>query len=234
VEWHRPERRNGRRRDRRPGIGHLLHIRVIVALVSGNAVSSSILINAPDGIHGDSFATLPANKTAKTWNFGSLTASPNAVVTPSASSVPANSTGNTASVPVTPGATYAWTISGGSITAGQGASQITWSANSTGPVTLGVTVAKGCSSTGSAIVQVTAANNQAPPMVGISRNADRTVTLTIQGTAGVQYLFQAATDLGSPVWTTISTSVAGPDGLVSFMDADSAIYPVRFYRAVAP
>ena len=218
-----------------PVIGHLLHIKLAVTLINGTPSNASILLNAPNGVDGDSFAMLPQNKTTKTWSFGPLTASPSATITPSASSVLANSTGNTASVSATPGATYAWTITGGSLTAGQGTSQITWTAGATGPVNLGVTVTKGCSSTASAAVQVIAPTTQgAPPSLSIGRNGDGTVTVTLQGTPGAQYLFQTTSNLVSPAWTTLSSSIAGLDGITTFMDADSAIYPARFYRAVVP
>jgi uncharacterized repeat protein (TIGR01451 family) len=63
--------------------------------------------------------------------------------------------GNTAAVPdAGAGATYLWTITGGTITAGQGTRSITWTAGNTGNVTLAVTVttAAGCSTSSSTIV----------------------------------------------------------------------------------
>jgi hypothetical protein len=72
------------------------------------------------------------------------------------SSVCANSTGNTASVPnAGVGATYTWTITNGTITAGQGTRSITWSAGPTGPVTIGITInVSGCQCTNSTQVTV--------------------------------------------------------------------------------
>src|SRR5205807_604849 len=58
-------------------------------------------------------------------------------------SVCANSTGNNASTSVVGGATYAWTISGGTITAGQNTNAITFSAGPSGTVQLDVTVTSG-------------------------------------------------------------------------------------------
>src|SRR5262249_32887879 len=64
---------------------------------------------------------------------------PNATITPAQTSVCANSTGNTASAPdAGPGANYAWTISGGSITGGNGSREITYTAGASGNVTLNV------------------------------------------------------------------------------------------------
>ena len=68
------------------------------------------------------------------------------------------STGNSASVPSHAGSTYAWLISNGTITSGQGSATITFTAGSIGTLTLSVieTDANGCASqSGSANVDVT-------------------------------------------------------------------------------
>jgi len=74
-------------------------------------------------------------------------------------SVVTGSTGNNASVPnAGGGATYNWSISGGTITAGTGTANITFTAGAAGTLTLDVTVtASGCSDSDSANVTVTAA-----------------------------------------------------------------------------
>jgi len=84
------------------------------------------------------------------------------------SSVYANSTGNTASVPdAGGGATYTWSITNGTITAGQGTSSITWRAGSTGPVTIGITVTVGgCQCTNSTQVTVTTPSSLAVSING--------------------------------------------------------------------
>jgi hypothetical protein len=66
------------------------------------------------------------------------------------SSVCANSTGNMASVPTSSGGSYAWTISGGTITAGQTAATVTFTAGASGSVVLNcvVTSSGGCASAG--------------------------------------------------------------------------------------
>lgn len=56
------------------------------------------------------------------------------------SSVCAESTGNSASVPNQPGATYVWTVTNGQIASGQGTNLITWSAEDATPATIAVTV----------------------------------------------------------------------------------------------
>jgi uncharacterized repeat protein (TIGR01451 family) len=63
------------------------------------------------------------------------------------SAVCGGSTGNAASVPSAgPGATYSWTVSGGSITSGAGTSAITYTAGTGGSITINVTVTspQGC------------------------------------------------------------------------------------------
>jgi len=77
---------------------------------------------------------------------------PSATIT-TAASVCATSAGNIASVPnAGAGATYAWSITNGSITSGSGTASITYTAGSSGGVHLTVTVttAAGCSAAGSA------------------------------------------------------------------------------------
>jgi hypothetical protein len=69
----------------------------------------------------------------------------------------ASSPGNSASVPnAGVGATYTWSITNGSITAGAGTRAITYTAGASGSVQLGVTVsANGCSASGAANVTIT-------------------------------------------------------------------------------
>ena len=76
--------------------------------------------------------------------------------------------------------------------------------------------------------------NPAPGLLSIQYHPDYTTTLTLQGVAGAQYLFQATSDLGSGAWTVISTNTAGFDGLSIYNDLDAPNYAVRFYRAVTP
>jgi len=81
---------------------------------------------------------------------------PNCTIT-APSGVCASSTGNTASVPdAGTGATYQWSITGGTITAGQGTRSLTWSAGTGSQVALDVTVTDGhgCVCTGHATVTI--------------------------------------------------------------------------------
>ena len=117
--------------------------------------------------------SLPAAQTAASGTYTVIVtvngyASPPAVTTavvnavPSAlitapSSIKSSSVGNTAKVPnAGAGATYSWSAAGGTITAGSGTPEITFSAGSAGSIRLSVTVtaASGCSATGLATVFV--------------------------------------------------------------------------------
>jgi len=71
------------------------------------------------------------------------------------SGVYASSTSNFASVPdAGPGTTYAWSINNGTLTAGQGTRSITYTAGSSGEVTLGVTISNGCEVNGQVYVPI--------------------------------------------------------------------------------
>ncbi len=79
-----------------------------------------------------------------------VNALPSAVIT-TAPIICANSTGNIASVPSAgAGASYAWTVSGGTITSGAGTSSITYTAGSSSVnISVSVTTAQGCSASSS-------------------------------------------------------------------------------------
>jgi hypothetical protein len=93
----------------------------------------------------------------RTWNV-TATCSLSAPVITAPTQVAADSVGNIASVVSHGGSTYSWGITGGTITAGQGTSQITFTAGTAGtPLTLSVTEtnASGCvSAPGNATVTV--------------------------------------------------------------------------------
>jgi fibronectin-binding autotransporter adhesin len=85
-----------------------------------------------------------------------IVANPAATITAPAN-VCANATGNAASVTAQAGATYAWTITGGTITSATNASSITFTAGPSGNVALGVTVTAGsCTSTGNVTIPIVA------------------------------------------------------------------------------
>ena len=158
-----------------------------------------------------------------TWdnNLYSVTSSttvtvvfPDATITTPGSVCP-GSTGNTASVPTAgSGATYAWSISGGTIAAGAGTDAITYSANASGTITLGcaVTNSLGNGSTGGATVAVsaiptTSATNTGPYCVG------GTIELSATGAASDTYRWSGpdgfSSSLQNPTIANATTANSG-------------------------
>jgi len=132
------------------------------------------------------------------------------------------------------GATYAWSVTGGTITSGQGTRAIQFTATSVGTLTITVTVtnAYGCSDTKMANVTVNQATFGAPPWM--RANATSTTSVGVQwaavtsadhyevfrSTDGVNFTLQ-----GSPVVTTFSQSGLTP--------STTYFYKVRAVNAVA-
>jgi autotransporter-associated beta strand protein len=126
---------------------------------SGSAVTLNCVVTSSAGC-----ASAGGQNTSVTIN-----AIPAQTIT-AASSVCAGSTGNTASVSTTSGATYAWSITGGTITAGGSSSTVTYSAGSGSAVTLNcvVTSSAGCASAGNQGASVTV--NPAPTVTTDTTN----------------------------------------------------------------
>jgi hypothetical protein len=115
-------------------------------------INAKLIYN--DGGQANSFVTLGP---VCSWRFDGYPTSPNATIT-APSAVCSGSTGNTASVAnAGSGATYAWSITNGTITGGQGTTQLTWTAGTASPVTLNIKVTNGAASTGSASVTLNTA-----------------------------------------------------------------------------
>ncbi|MDP9359860.1 MAG: DUF11 domain-containing protein [Acidobacteriota bacterium] len=106
------------------------------------------------------------------------------IITPS--SVANSSAGNTASVAAAQtDSTYHWTISGGTITSGDGTPSIVWTAGAASSATISVIVTSGsCTSSGSATVTITDAADLALAMTAGPNpvNAGGTVTITLNVT----------------------------------------------------
>jgi hypothetical protein len=102
------------------------------------------------------------------------------------SSVASNSAGNSASVPpAAPGSTYNWSITGGTITSGNGTPSITWTAGPSGNAVISIVITSGsCTASGSATIAITDVADLAlsagagPNPV----NAGGTVTITLNVT----------------------------------------------------
>jgi hypothetical protein len=56
--------------------------------------------------------------------------------------------------------------------------------------------------------------------------------LKVSGVAGHAYRLEAANSLGD--WSVIATNLAGREGTLEFIDADTAGRATRFYRVLAP
>jgi uncharacterized repeat protein (TIGR01451 family) len=98
-------------------------------------------------------------------------------------SVPSNSTSNPASVPPAQnGSTYAWSITGGTITSGDGTPSILWTAGASGNAVISVFVNSGsCTASGSATVAITEAADLALSATAAPNPVDAggTVILTL-------------------------------------------------------
>jgi hypothetical protein len=114
-----------------------------------------------------------------TVNFNPI---PDQTITPAASSVCANSTGNTASVTAASGGTYNWTISGGTITSGQTAQTVTYTAGTGSAVTLNCVVTSSalCASAGGQATSVTINPVPGAPSSDVSYNVALPFSLKIK------------------------------------------------------
>ena len=67
-------------------------------------------------------------------------------------------------------------------------------------------------------------------IVAIDCSQEGYMHLTCTGGAGQFYKIQAATDLGSGVWTDLATVNADLTGTFAYTDYSATNYPIRFYR----
>ncbi len=143
-----------------------------------------------------------------------ITPVPSSVIT-APSTVDASTNGHVASVTPEAGATYAWSITNGTISAGAGTSSITFSAGENGPITLTVNVTlNGCTSTGSAAVEV-ASSTPAAADLSITKSAPASVQ------AGSQFTYTIGVVNNGPALSQNASIVdLLPAGLtvVSFTD----------------
>jgi hypothetical protein len=70
-----------------------------------------------------------------------------------------------------------------------------------------------------------------PGTLSIVRNADKSLSIQIQGQASATYDIQGSSDLSQ--WVTLANVLANGSGQASFNDAGSAAFQYRFYRAVS-
>ena len=74
----------------------------------------------------------------------------------------------------------------------------------------------------------------APAVLSIQDNHNKTVTVTFQGTRGLDYVVQVASSVGPGThWTSVSTNNAGDSGTWSITESTVG-RAARFYRAITP
>lgn len=157
---------------------------------------------------------------------------PDQTITPAANPVCAG-VSTTASVPVTAGATYSWSVNNGIILSNGTSSTMTYSAWANGnPVVLNcvVTSACGISSAGNQNTNV-AVNicGQVVASTNVTYNAQNGATITGAGVIGANWVLNASTNLSAPLpWPTIqSGNVSSSPFTVT--DPSAPLYPQQFY-----
>ena len=138
------------------------------------------------------------------------------------STVEAGSPNRTASVPLHAGSTYSWTIENGTITAGQGTNQITFTAGVGGtPLTLSVTEQNACGSvSGNATITVTAGSAVFLPVVldnvaGLGGSHYTTeLTLASKATTAIQINLLYTASVGSGTGTVSVTLGPGETRII--------------------
>jgi len=190
--------------------GHMLKAVVTVVVNISSGINGSLIYNASGG-DGKSLVQFP--KTGGfVWLFGSFATAPDVTIIAPAS-VTKNSTGNIASVrDAGVGAAYSWTISNGTITAGQTTRQITWTTGSAGFVGLGVTVVSGCASSGSAsVVTLNTKTNQTIAFnpIPIHTYGDAPFTLSATASSGLPVTFTIASGPATVSGSTLTIAGAG-------------------------
>lgn len=144
-------------------------------------------------------------------------------------SVAPNSTGNAASISVTNGSTYNWTITGGTITAGQGTTAITFTAGASGSVVLKANAygTNNCGITDTRSVTITSVTYNPPTNVVATAISSTTVSVTwvvpASGTTPGQYNVYRTSD-------NINYSSVGNSTSTSFNDTTAAANTAYLYK----
>lgn len=127
------------------------------------------------------------------------------------------------------------TANGGTITTDNGWVRYTPATgfNGSDTFTYTVTDAEGYSATGSVLIQMAGdTTDQGRTLVQLTTLADGTRSLRFVGIAGRTFSIQATSDLTTPDWQELGTSVAGANGLFEFVDTELPAPAQRYYRAV--
>ena len=139
---------------------------------------------------------------------------------------------NTASVPITSGATYAWSVNNGTIVSGGTSSTVAYTASAVSPVTLNCVVTSPCGFTSAGGQNVEVTVNICGLVVqatNVVYDAVNGTTITGQGVMGAGWLLNASGDVTTPLpWPTIqSGSVSASPFTVN--DPDAINHSQRFY-----
>ena len=174
--------------------GDVLKAVITLVVNSNNSINGALIYNAGSG-NGKSLVQLPQDSSVL-WPCGAFEATPNATIT-TPQSTQQNSVGNIASVlDAGPGAAYFWSITNGTITAGQSTSRITWSAGSSGTVGLGIVIVDGCfSANGSAAVTLNVRVNQTITFNSVPSQTygNPQITLVASASSGLPVTFTIVT-----------------------------------------
>jgi len=142
-----------------------------------------------------------------------------------------SSTGNTASITASPsaGATYAWTITNGTITGGATAATVTFTAGASGSVTLRATSYGtnhcGVTDTKSVVIGSTLA---APTNVIATATTSTNVLITWNAVVGATNGYQVERSVNGTTYTQVGTTVSGTTNFNHVVTANAAfLYRVR-------
>lgn len=188
---------------------HLLEVTVTVAVNISSGINGALIYDAASG-DGKSLIQFPVNG-GIIWPFGSFPSTPNATITVP-SSVQQNSTNSASVVSAGAGATYIWSITNGTITAGQSTPQITWTAGASGSVGLGVSIVDGCfSSSGASTVVLTVKSNQTVTFNPISTQTygNSPISLVATASSGLPVTFSLVSGPATVSGSALTITGAG-------------------------
>lgn len=148
-----------------------------------------------------------------------------------ASSVCAGST-NTASVPVTAGATYAWSVNNATIVSGGASSTVAYAVSALSPVVLSCVVTSTCGTQTAGGQNTNVVVNtcwQVVDSTNVIYNSTNGATITGAGLIGAGWALNASTDLSAPFpWPTIQTGTITSSPF-TILDSTALSYPQQFY-----
>jgi uncharacterized repeat protein (TIGR01451 family) len=141
-----------------------------------------------------------------------------AVALTAPSNASASQTGLTASVPVTAGASYQWTVDNGTITAGQGTNSITFSTGASGITTISIVVSNaGCSDNNVHEVVIDGGVQPSQADIAVTKSAPATVLTDANIDYSIGVINRGAADANGvvvtdnfPAGTTFVSMNAGP------------------------